>query len=164
MGRLIPALLLAGGWLTSCLVRDPIDDRYPDVTLRSPTLESASVVCDGEGAKWELELRVTAWSGGATTAWTVDGDYVELHDLVRASWEPDGSFEILSLTLPIVDDWREVTDTSTVFTCGADPSGALELYDPDGAVVACRAWGPSPELFDALPDTPRCDVPLETPP
>lgn len=160
MGRLIPAWCL----LVACSPRAPVDDAYPEVALRPPTLDAASVVCDAEEARWELELRATAWTGGATTAWTVDGAYIELHDLDRVSWEPDGTYEILALTLPIVDDWREVTDDSTVFTCASDPSGVVTLQDVDGATVACRAWGPDPDRLGAELGSFACDVPLETQP
>ena len=149
MGRLIPLLLVAG-----CLRSIPVENAFPPVSLVPPEITEATLICDAERARWELDLVVRAWTGGATSAWTADGEYVEIHEFDRKSWADDGSREALSLSMPIVDDWREVSGNSTAFTCAQDPSGVLEVYDTHGAVSDCRYWGPDPALLDELDDTP----------
>ncbi len=140
-----------------------MDDNFPDVRDHPPAITAATLACDADAGKWTLDMTLAGWSGGATSAWTADGTYVELHDLSRVAWQADGSGETLKLTLTIADDWREVEPGKrTVFTCTEDPSGVVEVRDPSGAVVDCRGWGPDPALFADLPDTPApCDQPID---
>ncbi len=156
MGRLT---LLA---LTACLAYPPADPGGAKVVLTTPFIEESTAICDAEAGRWKLTLHASSWTGGATSAWTVDGSYVELHRFDQKSWAGDGSHERLELTLPIVDDWREVTDNSTVFTCAQAPSGVLHLADLDGVVVDCRSWGPNPEIFATVEGVEPCDQAVDT--
>ena len=157
MGRLIGLWLLAG-----CVPRAPVDRSYPDVDLEPPVIESIDLKCDADRGKWEMTLVATAWTGGAASAWTVDGEYVEIHQLARKSWRADGTRETLELNLSIADDFRDVGG-GTVFTCTTDPNGVLILYDTEQKWSDCRAWGPEPQIFESIEDTPTCDILLELP-
>lgn len=150
MGRL-SLLLLAG-----CLAGDPVNRSFADVKLEPPTIESLDVVCDADRGRWTLTIDATAWTGGATTAWTSDGTYVELHDFSTESYADDGSYEVLVMTLSIVEDWREAAASSTVFLCTEEPSLVLSLRGTDGEQADCATWGPNPELLAALEDVPQC--------
>lgn len=156
-------LLVLVPLLAGCLPPgEPVDRRFADVEEPVPLLTEASVDCDLEAGRWRVELTTAGWTGGATSAWTTDGEYVELHELIRTAWAEDGTQEDLTLTLAIAEDFLEVeAGSSTAFTCGQDPSGVVEVRDRSGEVVDCRAWGPEPTLFDGLEDVPTCDVLLE---
>lgn len=156
MGRLALiapiALLLAG-----CLQRTPIDRRYPDVDLEPPVIETIELACDADRGRWAMTLKASAWTGGAASAWTIDGEYVEIHTMARKSWQTDGTGETLEMTLTIADDFRDVGG-GTVFTCSTDPNGVLVLYDTENNPSDCRAWGPEPRIFEDIEDTPTCDI------
>lgn len=158
MGRLIPVVLLVG-----CVPRAPVDNGFPDTDLETPVIEFIELVCDAERGKWEMTLKATAWTGGAASAWTIDGEYVETHKLSRKNWKADGTGETLEMSLSIAEDFRDVGG-GTLFTCSTDPNGVLVLYDTLGYVSDCRSWGPEPEIFDSVPDTPAaCDTLLDVP-
>ena len=87
MGRLIPLLFVLGCTRIGSGAADPV------VELGPVEIETATLDCDEEAGNWFITVRATAWTGGARTAWTLDGDYVEIHDLNRT--EHMGNLEFL---------------------------------------------------------------------
>ncbi len=122
-----------------------------------PTIASMAFGCDTDAGRWTLELRATAWSGGADSYWTVDGAYVEQHPIDAVAYAEDGSGETLELSMGIVADWRTAGPALTAFECAEPVDVLVVLSDLDGVAADCRSLGPDPARWAAIDDTPDCD-------
>jgi hypothetical protein len=141
----------------ACTNDDPDgDDPTTPLEVGPPTLVSHEVRCSIEEDTWTIEAVTTGFSAGASTWWTDDGVYVERHDLQVLTSAPDGSEETFDDTFGIVSDWRDQGPTSTAFVCASDPTIVFQLEALDGTWSDCFAYGPAPELFDALAFVPEC--------
>jgi hypothetical protein len=90
------------------------------------------------------------------TWWSVDGEYIEPHTLKTEHFAEDGSGETLELKLAIIDNFLDVDNSSTAFTCGTDPSGHLVLYETDGTPVRCQGFGSDAVDWTQIEDLPEC--------
>ena len=117
-----------------------------------PRLTEATLECDVDAGRWTLRATTSAWVGGATSDWTVNGTYVEHHDLDGIRFEADGSGEELRARLDIVRDFRKQNRGRTAFTCASEVDVLVTSTDYDGTVTDCLAIGPQPERW-ACPAT-----------
>lgn len=146
-------LLLVAG----CQAPSPTTTTTPPVP-GPPEVASLTVECDPEASRWTLVLETTAWTGGVTTDWTVDGVYLERHDLDGIAYREDGSLERLRLRASIVSDFRKQAQGRTAFTCTSDPDILLVVTDLEGTPTDCRAIGPMPERWGTIDGTTPCAV------
>lgn len=140
---------------------------FPPDDLPAPTAECLWLTCDDDDERWRLDLTTAAWTGGAELLWTADGAWVEAHPVRSISAAPDGSDDILSLTLDQVGDWRQaLPGSSTALYCSDAPASLTVVYDPEGRVADC-VWRGDRTLWDTvdgLPDCPRESTALCRPP
>ena len=123
-----------------------------------PSIDTFGLTCDLTLERWQLDVRAFGWTGGGEWWWTVDGEYVEKHDVPSQKAARDGSWDELRLRLDIVADWRNaVRNSSTPFLCASEPTGRLFLRDLNGAVVDCVDTGENTEwlaIYDHWPECP----------
>lgn len=124
-----------------------------------PLIDTLTVECDAEVARWTLVVETTAWVGAVSTDWTTDGRYLEHHELTGVAFREDGTFERRRLRLDIVSDFRKQGLGRTAFSCAHDPDVLLVVRDLEGAVTDCRAIGPEPERWADLEGTGDCATP-----
>lgn len=149
--RLLAILPLAGCFPPA--TGDPL----PEVVLEVPEIASFDLRCNADRGKWALAVEATSWTGGGTTHWTVDGDYVEAHAVRSVAAEPDGSWDSLALNLDVTADWRNVKNGGpTAFSCGDDPTVVFGLNDLDGNRVDCRVTGPRPKIWQNVRGVSGC--------
>jgi hypothetical protein len=147
-------------WLTlaACLPPQSGEKPWKVATLAVPEIANTDLYCDLDTAKWQLEVEATAWTGGGSTVWTVDGTYVETHAVNSFSAAKDGTDDLLKLTLKIVADWREVkSGSATTFKCAEDPNVLFVLRETEGDVVDCAAFGPEPEIWNDVDGVSPCE-------
>ena len=155
MGALARAAWVAA-LLTGCIQAKGVDTSVQP-TLTDPKILSFSVQCDVDKGNWTLTAEASSWTAGATSVWTADSAYTEVHFVPSVWFARDGSHDSLSVTLSISEDWRDTKPgTSTAFLCGQNPSGNLWLLNADQEQVDCRQWG-DPEVLAATPDLASCD-------
>lgn len=149
--------LLLLTWLMGC--DSPWDDSAaPPLVLTTPRVGTASLSCDAEKAKWTLDLTATSWTNGVSSAWSQDGQYVEIHDLEQQYWAADGSSETFELSLNIVDNWDDQKDgKSTIFTCGSAPQVIAVVLGNNNTVTDCRDWGSNPDLWSTVDGIQVCN-------
>jgi hypothetical protein len=124
----------------SCLF-PPAGEGPVEATLTVPRIEAFEVVCDPDSTTWTVTVITDAWTGGASTWWTVDGVYVESRALPSVASAEDGSWDQLQATVALADDWRDVGATRTAFSC-ADPVNLLVVVRRlDGEPSDCAAFG-----------------------
>lgn len=120
-------------------------------------IDTLELVCDLTLERWQLDVRANAWTGGAEWWWTVDGTYVEKHDVTSRKAASDGTWDELRLRLDIVADWRDaVRNASTPFLCASEPTGRLLLRDMEGTVVDCFDTGPHTDWLSQFSEWPEC--------
>ena len=128
----------------------------PDYVDGTPEIVAFTSECVVEKDRWELALEASFWTGGVDTFWSVDGVEVETHSLKTDRYAEDGTGEFLSLTLDIVVDPADVSNGTTAFSCGDDPSATLVMYETDNQPVACMDFGSDVVDWSAVPDLPEC--------
>lgn len=123
----------------------------------TPTIDTFDLFCDTSLERWQLDVRTLGWTGGGEWWWTVDGEYVEKHDVSSRKAARDGSWDELRLRLDIVADWRDaVRNSSTPFLCASNPTGRLFLRDLDGTIVTCVDTGTDTEWLTTYNNWPEC--------
>lgn len=143
--------------LVGCAMPGPYGVRDPEpVEVLPPAIASFAVDCDVDDGQWTVEVEATAWTGGGTSWWTVDGVYVEEHGIDPVATEPDGAGETLEATISVVVDWRLASARNTAFACSDDPNVLFELKDLDGNGVDCRVVGPDPAIWAGVEGVPGC--------
>lgn len=152
---------MKGWWVLGLLLGcgSPWDDTAaPKVVLTTPLIDTTSLTCDADKAKWTLDLTTTSWTQGASSAWSIDGTYVEIHDLEQQYWAADGSSETFELSLSIVDNWDNQKDgKSTIYTCGSAPQIMLVVLGDNNTVTDCRDWGSEPDLWTSVDGVQVCN-------
>lgn len=143
-------------WLVACVAPGPYGRAEPPPELAPPVIASYSLACDVDASEWTLEVEATSWTGGGTSFWTVDGEYVEEHVVDTIAYEPDGSGETLRAEIGIVSDWRLLAARNTAFTCGEDPDVIFLLSDLEGGDADCRTSGPDPARWADVEDVGSC--------
>jgi hypothetical protein len=133
--------------LVACAAPGPFGRAEPAPDLEPPVIASFALSCDLDASQWTLEAEATSWTGGGTSFWTVDGEYVEEHVVDTVAYEPDGSGETLRAEIAIVSDWRLLAPRNTAFTCAEDPDVIFLLSDRDGGDADCRTSGPDPAVW-----------------
>ena len=91
------------------------------------------------------------WTGGGTMWMSIDGTYVEAHEVLSVEAEGDGSADRLELKLSFVADFQDASPgSSTAFNCGTPGlQGLVVIYGRDGESVAdCRVFGDSPTAWE----------------
>ncbi len=119
----------------------------PGAELPELELVASAVDCDVDASSWTITAEATSFTGGASTVWTADGIYVELHPVPVVRSAPDGTGDELEGLFPIVTDWRLATNAKTSLSCADAPTIAVVLLDPDGGVAGCAVHGDEPELL-----------------
>lgn len=155
------AVLFVGATLlgTGGCAPEPRDDAPLTHVDGRVEVVSLSWDCDASAGRWNLEAETAFWTGGGELWLTVDGRYVERHELRSAGAAPDGSADLLALNLQILADWRFVSPgVSTAFTCGDDPSGRLRVRDRTGAPADCVEVGPERPVWAEAEGAPDCPI------
>ncbi|MSQ01911.1 MAG: hypothetical protein EXR71_08465 [Myxococcales bacterium] len=127
---------------------EPLSDTAPvEPVARDPQFTSVRVSCDGDAAKWVLDMKADAWTGGGALLLSTDGRYVEEHGFGSYEAAVDGSADHLKLSLAVAGEFQDVHEgSSTWFNCGT-PSlqGLLVLRNRDAtAPTDCRVFGERP--------------------
>jgi len=153
---MVRALLLL--FLVGCVPQANSGKPWKVAEIVTPEIASTDLYCDVDAAKWELEVEATAWTGGGSTVWTVDGIYAETHRVNSLAAAADGSEDLLKLSLKIVADWREAKNGSaTTFLCAEDPNVVFILKAVDGTVVDCASYGPDPLIWNEVEGVAPCE-------
>lgn len=146
---------------SACLPsRGPFVDTGPGPA--EPLITGASVSCDAEAASWSFEVDADAWTGGGDLWLSIDGAYVETHELMSTGAAGDGSADHLERELDVVPDFRDVVaDSTTLFNCETPGLlGVLRIFRRDGESVSdCRVYG-EPDAWNALGLDPTCTTAL----
>ncbi len=143
-------------WFAACIHSGSAADTGADPVGGVPTVESFEVRCDSDDAKWRIDAVASALTLGATTVWTVDGLYVEVHEVPVSSSREDGTEDVLVLELDIEADFREVKPgKSTGFTCLSGVAIGLALRDVNNDVVDCAFEGDG-ALLAGVKGAPSC--------
>ena len=159
MGSLARATAIAV-LLSGCIQAKGVDTSVQP-TLTDPKILSFSIQCDPDKGNWTLTAEASSWTAGATSVWTADSQYTEVHFVPSVWFAQDGSHDSLSVSLSISEDWRDAKPgASTAFLCGQNPSGNFWLMNADKERVDCRQWG-DPAVLAATPDLALCDTPNE---
>jgi hypothetical protein len=150
-------------WLLGCA--PATGDVGVDPSEDPPEIDSASVKCDADDARWVFGVNTRRWTGGGTLWMSTDGSYVEGHEILSVEAESDGSTDRLELKLSLAADFRDVEPgTSTAFNCGTPRlHGLIVVYARDGETMAdCRAFGEAAADWPTWGYAP-CDqtVPIE---
>jgi hypothetical protein len=148
---LLPASLLAG-----CVRNGRLAETGADPVLRTPAIASFTVRCDADDADWRIDATADGITAGATSVWSADGLYVEVHEVPVSSSREDGTEDVLVLELAIEADWREAKpDKSTAFTCLSGVAVGLALRAPDGSVADCSFHGDA-SVLGGIKGAPAC--------
>lgn len=128
--------------LLACADPEPAGEEA--APLPDPRITSAEVSCDEDAAAWAFAVEADAWTGNGKLIWSVDGRYVEYHDLDSVESAPDGSSDRLVLELRAVADRAFVQPGSTtLFNCHEPGLAAvLRVLTVDGESASdCRRFG-----------------------
>ena len=148
-------LLLLG----ACIRPGSGKDTFVDERLGPPGIQSFEVSCDVDAAKWTIDVFASSWTTGGEIVLTVDGTYVERHDVTSQQVAADGSSDHLSLSMNIVSDWRDATgNAQTAFLCADDPALRFVVYDLDGQISDCRNWGENQAVLGEVAEVPPCEI------
>ncbi len=134
-----------------------------------PSISEIRWDCTIEDATWAFEVDTVNWTANGTLWLATAPDYVEQHAVRSISAAHDGSWDLLSLELDIVSDWRDASSgSSTAFLCDTATVEAmgyrLAIYTPGSEDLAdCRSWGADPTLFDGIEGVAACDQLWEPP-
>ena len=146
------------------------DERDPGTVLHDtpPTITGIQYSCSVDEEKWIFQVTTDAWTANGTLYLAATSDYVEQHSLQSEEAAADGSSDLLTLSLSIVADWRDVSaSSSTAFLCNSTTEAAIcwriFVYTPGtGDVSDCASGGYEPTWFDDMDDIPTCDTRWET--
>lgn len=142
--------------LVGCIVNGKFADTGADPVLRTPQIVSFDLRCDSDDGEWRIDAVADGLTTGASSVWTVDGLYVEVHEVPVSTSRQDGTEDVLVLELGIEPDWREVKpDKSTSFTCLSGVVVGLALRGLDDAVVDCDFKGDAAVLA-GVKGAPKC--------
>ena len=138
----------------------PIDaDPLIDIQRTTPKIESWSMVCEPERERWQLDVLASSWTGGGLLVWTIDGHYVEEHNVYSRKAAQDATFDELRLRLDIVADWRDAQkNSSTPFLCASAPTAQFVMYDVDGHPTDCFQDGPNTEWLSTSTTLEDCET------
>jgi hypothetical protein len=136
-------------WITwACIATGGADDSAsPAVDLAAPSFLALGWVCSAEDDTWTFSAEASAWTAGAELGLSLDGSYIEEHDLKSQESAADGSWDRLGVTLIIVADPRDqARSVSTAYLCDqptqTDLALRMALLAPDSAEEAdCRVTG-----------------------
>lgn len=151
---------LVVGWaflVGACVVPEEGDDPTPEII--TPSIRAIQLQCNPEAGSWRVTVDTVGWSAGGTVLWSVDGVYVERHNVLRSiAAAVDGSTDQLRGDLSIVTDFRPAgTGGNTAFTCSASLSALVWIEGLGGAgAVDCWWFG---ERADALRPLAPIDCP-----
>lgn len=156
-------MLPLGAWLAGCLAPGERDEPTEDPVIRDPRITGLSLSCGLESGQWRLDVTTDAWAAGGGLLWTVDGEYVEMHNQLRSiRAASDGLQDELRADLVIVSDFRPAgTGGLTAFTCNAEPTAFVFVLGLDESIGDCRSLGPNPELLGDLEGAPDCPIAWE---
>ncbi len=155
--------------LLACAASTPTADTGPATPVSGdPTLQAATWGCSEDEDRWSLTAEANRWTGNGGLALTLDGLYVEEHEVRSVEAARDGTWDRLALDLEIVADPREVAPGErTAFLC--DPptrdglAARLWIHPPSSSAIAdCWTWGP-PVDWAAAGYTSACTA-VEPPP
>ncbi len=127
----------------------------PMVSSDLPAFADLAWSCSAEDDTWDFTAESTAWTAGADLVLTLDGLYVEEHQLQSKESAPDGSWDRLARELDVVADPRDQNrNSTTALLCDSTTQASLALrvalLTPEtGEEADCRVAGAELD-FEAL--------------
>jgi hypothetical protein len=106
---------------------------------------------------WEYEVELIGWGSGVDLdIYMNEAGHVweESHVLDQREYDPNGTWDVWGITLPIVADWRDQVDSVNTFYEGSTVAEAtmtwmVTAYDMDENFADCAVWGKRTEYYES---------------